>query len=510
MRYLSCIVLLISIVLLGSCRKDFDTVPNPGKLEFSKDTVYLDTIFSGIGSSTYNLTVHNTGDEDITIPSIRLAQGENSYYRLNVDGLPGKTFENIDILAKDSIYIFVETTASIQDLASSELQFLYTGAILFDAGAKQQRVELVTLVKDAVFLYPQRFPDGSVDSLSLGTGENQQKIAGFFLEDDQLHFTNEKPYVIYGYAAVGGEKTLTIDAGARVHFHAESGIIVTGNGSLHVNGALSTDPERMENEVIFEGDRLEPQFSDVPGQWGTIWLTTGSTNHYFNHATIKNATVGILMDSNDGGPAPTLTLKNTQIYNSANLGLWAKTAHIYGENLVINNSGQSSLNISLGGTYNFVHCTFANHWENGFRQFPAVLIENNLETEEAIFVSDLVEANFTNCIIYGNENIELLFNNSPEAAFNYKFENCLLRFNDISNNFAGIPEYDFENTALFENNVLNEDPNFLDPFQNKLNIGEESGANGIAVPNLIPQDILGVSRSASPDAGAYESAVFPE
>ncbi|HET8837976.1 MAG TPA: right-handed parallel beta-helix repeat-containing protein [Flavobacteriaceae bacterium] len=511
MRYFTFLFLIFTVVLLGSCRKDFDTVASSGNLKFSKDTVYLDTVFSGIGSSTYNLTVHNTSDEDITIPSIRLAQGENSFYRLNVDGLPGKIFENIDILANDSMYVFVETTASIQDLAANQLQFLYTDAILFDSGSKEQKVELVTLVQDAIFLYPEKFEDGSIECLPVGINEEtgeQLCIEGFFLDDAELHFTNEKPYVIYGYAAVGAGKTLTIDSGARIHFHSGSGIIVAQNGSLHVNGELSTDTELMENEVIFEGDRLEPEFSEVPGQWGAIWLTAGSTDHNFNHATIKNATVGILMDSNDGGTASTLTLKNTQIYNSANVGLLARTGNIYGENLVINNSGQASVSISYGGNYSFAHCTFTNYWDNGFRQFPAVLISNAIETPDGIYASDLT-ANFTNCIIYGNENIELLFDKSEEAAFNFSFKNCLIRFNDFAGNYAEIPEYNFENPALFENSIFNEDPVFLAPNENKMKIGEESAANGIAIPNLVPSDILGVSRSASPDSGAYESVVFP-
>ena len=75
-------------------------------------------------------------------------------------------------------------------------------------------------------------------------------IEGFFLDDDELHFTNEKPYVIYGYAAVDNDKTLTIDAGARVHFHANSGILVAEGGSMKVNGESSVDPILLENEVI--------------------------------------------------------------------------------------------------------------------------------------------------------------------------------------------------------------------------------------------------------------------
>ena len=69
------LLILLSIILtlsISSCRKDFSTVPSFGKLEFSKDTVFLDTIFSNIGSATYNLKVYNRGNQDITIPTIVL------------------------------------------------------------------------------------------------------------------------------------------------------------------------------------------------------------------------------------------------------------------------------------------------------------------------------------------------------------------------------------------------------------------------------------------------------
>ena len=86
-------------MLWSSCRKDFEFSPSTGSLTFSKDTVYLDTVFTNIGSSTYNLTVHNRSDNDISIPSVRLALGETSNYRLNVDGVAGKSFENVVLLA---------------------------------------------------------------------------------------------------------------------------------------------------------------------------------------------------------------------------------------------------------------------------------------------------------------------------------------------------------------------------------------------------------------------------
>src|SRR5699024_4964134 len=405
------IFLLFAFLFMSSCRKDFDTQPSEGKLSFSKDTVYLDTVFSNIGSSTYRLTVYNESKNDITIPEIKLNQGENSKYRLNVDGIPGKTFTDIDILAKDSIFVFIETTADIEDLTSSETQFLYTDKIEFDTEANRQNVELITLVQDAHFLFPEKFDDGTTETLTFGPDEdgNYTEIYGFYLSDDQLHFTAEKPYVIYGYAAVPPEKTLTIDPGARIHFHENGGILVANQASLHVNGELSNDPEELENEVIFQGDRLEPAYNNTAGQWQTIWLTEGSTNNIINHATIKNATAGLRIDSNDGGSSSTLTINNSQIYNCSTVGLWALTSHIKGENLAINNCGQASLYLALGGKYNFNNSTFANYWSNGYRDFPTVLISNQYETPEAIFVSDLEEATFTNSIIYGSSDLELLF-----------------------------------------------------------------------------------------------------
>ena len=510
MRYLYGLAILSCLVLWSSCRNDFETVASTGNLEFSKDTVYLDTIFSNIGSSTYNLKVYNRSDEDINIPSVRLAQGEGSNYRLNVDGVPGKVFENVQVLAKDSIFIFIETTFNINNLPTNPKDFLYTDQLLFDSGGNEQKVELVTLVKDAVFLFPEKFADGTYETLNLGQDENGEDILvkGFFLEDDELTFTNEKPYVIYGYAAVPSNKTLTVEAGARVHFHNGSGIIVAENGSMKSLGEKSLDREAMENEVIFEGDRLEPSFADVPGQWLTIWLTQGSVNNEFNFTTIKNSTVGLLIENCE------VELKNVQIYNSTNAGMLARTGFVDAENIVINNSGQSSLAIQLGGSYEFRHSTLVNYWTEGFRSFPAVTLDNSLETTEEIFVADLIKADFKNCIIYGNERREFSLFQNTEAAFNFNFENCLLRFEDPTGEFGNDPLYDFSNTSLYNSETkFNADPVFQDTEMNNFNIEiGASGAEGIGDPNVGPsEDLNGTQRDATnPDAGAYEATVFPK
>lgn len=517
MRSFYVLLLLVVIITLGSCRNDFETTRSTGNLEFSKDTIFLDTVFTNIGSSTFNLKVYNRSDEAISIPSVRLGRGETSDYRLNVDGVAGRVFENVEILANDSIFVFIETTLDINSIGDGSNDFLYTDAIEFDSEGLQQNVELVTLVKDAIFLFPDRDEaTGIVETLTVNGVETS--LEGRFLADDELTFTNERPYVIYGFMAVGDPtgndpKTLNIEAGARVHFHADSGLLIADNATLSINGALSTDPELLENEVILEGDRLETSFSDVPGQWGTILLTDGSVNNTINHATIKNATVGILNESNTNTGNPNLTIDNTQIYNSSAVGLLNRFSTVSASNMVINTSGQYSLLIQVGGSYNFTHCTFGNYWTQSFRDTPAVFLDNTIFNGESTLVGDLSEANFTNSIIYGNQNEELGFNRDEAGSFNFKFTNTLIRFDDDFGDFDENPLFEFGNTALYENVLISEEPDFLEPFENMLQVGEDTAGNGLGLPSaatLFPLDLIGTDRTTNPDLGAYESIIFPE
>ena len=518
MRSIYVFLILAGIITFSSCRNDFDTTVSTGNLEFSRDTIFLDTVFTNIGSSTYNLKVYNRSDEAISIPSVRLGLGESSDYRLNVDGVPGRTFENIEILANDSIFVFVETTLDINNVGDGSNEFLYTDVIEFNSTGISQQVNLVTLVKDAIFLFPER--DGATGIIETLTVNNvETSIEGRYLMDDELTFTNDKPYVIYGYMAVGDPngidaKTLNIEAGARIHFHADSGLLIADNASLQVNGTLSTDQILLENEVIFESDRLETVFSDVPGQWGTILLTDGSINNRINYATIKNATVGILNESsgNTSG-TPSLTLSNTQIYNASAVGLLNRFSVVKGSNTVINNCGQFAMLIQLGGSYNFTHSTFANYWSQSFRNTPAVFIDNTLLSGDVLLVGELAQANFTNCIIYGNQDEELGFNKDDGAPFNFKFINTQIRFDDDFGDFNENPLFDFTNVNFYQDVIRGGNPDFFEPTENMLQIGENTASNGLGLQSasaLFPIDIIGTSRTSNSDFGAYESVVFPE
>lgn len=500
MRYFISFLICVALITVSSCRKDFSTIPNFGSLEFSKDTVFLDTVFTNIGSATYNLKVYNRGNNAITIPRIALENGTSSNYRLNVDGIPGKEFNNIDILAEDSIFVFVETTID----ASSITNPLYTDRILFDTGTNQQDVDLVTLVQDANFIFPGKDPlSMKIDSLTLDG--QATTIKGRFLEDSELTITNTKPTVIYGYAAVSANKTLTINAGSQIYFHTNSGLIIDKEATLQVNGTLS-------EKVTFQGDRLENSFSKVPGQWGTIWMRAGSKNNEIKHAQIRNGVIGILIDSLGSDTSPTLKLENSEIYNNSNFGILARETNIEAHNIVVGSAGQASLAATVGGTYNFTHSTFANFWNNGIRQLPAVLVNNffvfiDANGNETTATRNLNAANFTNCIFDGNNNIEFLLDKVDGSAFNYSIQNCLISFNDSNNSFDGNAEMDFNNPN-YQNIILNGTADFRNNQNEDFIIGENSSARSNAIPTPFTQDLLGVDRTTNPAIGAYQHIIF--
>ena len=138
-----------------------------------------------------------------------------------------------------------------------------------------------------------------------------------------------------------------------------------------------------------------------------------------------------------------------------------------------------------------------------------IVDENNVAT-----LADLTEANFNSCIIYGNDNPEIIVDEIEDdaVAFNFKFTNCLIRFQDNNNNLQG-PNYNLNDTNHYEGNIFNEDPNFLNTSENKFIIGETSAAINKGLSDFaaqVPFDILNINRTTTPDIGAYQHIIFPE
>ncbi len=499
-------IILFFIILSSSCRKDFSVQQSKGNFRTSTDTLFLDSVFTNIASRTYSFKIYNTSDKDINIPKIYLENGNNSFYRLNVDGTPGKSFENVLIHKNDSVFVFAEVTADITQLSDP----VYEENVIIEDNDKQKKVLLTSFVKDADFYYPTRFPDGSKDSLTTytdpQTGETT-KIAGFFLPGNTT-FTSAKPVVIYGHLAIPENATLTIEQGTHIYFHYNSGIIAWENSTLKVNGTLG-------NEVIFEDDRMEPDFENKPGMWDYIWLRQNSKNNEINYAIIKNASVGVeVFPASNYNPA--LLIKNTKIYNCRLVGLFGIASKIVGENLVMNNFGVNAFRGVLGGNYDFKHCTFANY-SGGVRneKSGAVYASNFVDTkengEDVRYINDLTQFNMSNSIVYGNSSIEYFLENVGGSIFNYQVKNTLIKFNDQNNHFASIPELDFTDISHYQGIILNQDPNFENTDENKMAFEDSSpcvNKGDISTAQQVPLDISGNDRTAQPDLGAYQHIVF--
>ncbi len=486
-----------SIILLtiftSSCKKDeFET--GLVELKFSIDTLIFDTVFTTVGSATQVFQVYNNGNKDVKIASIRLANGDNSNFRLNVDGLPGKSFSDVEIGANDSLFIFVEVTVDPNNINTP---LIVTDSILFSTNGYLQDIDLVAWGQDAYF---HRAPANS-------------QIAPFFLLSCNEIWNNDKPHVVYGYAMIDSACTLTINEGTNVYFHPASGIIALNSSTLLVNGT-------QQNNVTFQGDRLGADFKDIPGQWDRIWLSNinlnsninspGTKNSSIKYAVIKNGTIGLLIDTafDNINTNLTLLLENTIIKNMSSYALALRGSKVNAYNCVFSNCGAQTTNILTGGIYNFYHCTFANYWNNDQRQNPAVSLNNYYLYNNTPIIRPL-NAYFGNCIIYGKNDNELGFDSALTGnQFSFIFDHTLLK---IENSFPTSDPSRY--LSIIKASGQMNDPNFADVENNNYQIDSlNSPAIDVGDINITNQnsilnfDILGTSRPQrnSPDLGAYE------
>lgn len=484
-RLVPLFILIVTLVAFSSCRKDQTFARKGVTLGLSADTIFLDTVFTQVGSSTRTLRVNNPSDEDIYIDRIYLAKGPNSYYRLNVNGTPTKDISDVELLANDSITILIEVTADV-GLAN---ELLYTDSIILQTLGRTQDVDLVTLAKDAHFYYPT----GSLNGGSIP----------YSVIECNATWGPDKPHVIYGYAVVDSLCTLTILPGTEIHFHSGSGLWVYRGGSLQIDpgntGQIETNP------VVIQGDRLEPFYEDVAGQWGGalggIFIQNGSTNNLIQNTIIKNSTIALLVDSTIS-TTPNLVVRNTQILNSSRVGIYGGYANIEAENVVVGNSGVYGL-YALGGRYLFTHCTFANYSIGG-RSTPTIGLFNYFENNVGQrFTRDILAADFRNTIVYGSRRVEFGLGYESAGNLDFNFNTCFLRLaeNPIDGSF------DREDPTRFVNCELDVYPEFENYSNFNYKLDSISPALDVADPTFaqqVPNDILKVDRTSSPDVGAYE------
>ena len=382
--------LLASLVLFPACADENFSADPSLALSFSQDTLRMDTILAGIGTSTHILKVYNRNKESLIISSIVLADAANSGFRINVDGMKGSSFYDVEIRSKDSLYVFIEATLAPQD---SDEPVFRKDSIVFITNTNRQNVKLLAYGQDFVSL-------------------RQKEIT-----QDTL-ISSARPIVIYDSLSVKEGARLTIGAGTRFYFHGKSSIQV--HGQLVAEGTL-------EAPVVFRGDRTDKMFSNLPydrlpGQWDGIRFHTSSYDNSLNFVDIHGGIYGIRCDSS-AIDQKKLTLTNSVIRQVSGNGLEMTSCQASIGNCEISNAGKNCVSL-LGGDYKFVHCTLANYYSWDIKQGVALALKN----ESGEIAYPIKAAVFLNCIIAGSSNDEINGSRSDDSsiAFDYLFSHCLI------------------------------------------------------------------------------------
>ena len=462
-RYILFFILIASI--LFSCQKK-ESDEN-SKLAFSTEQVSFDTVFTTVGSVTQNFRVYNPHNYDVKV-DIFLAGGRASAFSINVDGLAGTSFTNIEIPAHDSLFIHVKVNVNPND---QSLPFLITDSVIFRHGKTIQDVDLLAYGQNAHFIIADE-----------GSSSLRYKIIAH--EHEVAHWTNDLPYVIYGgYAAVDSLGTLIIDPGTKIYFHSGAGLWVYRFGNIQAVGTK-------EEPIIFRGDRTSSWFDTDYAQWDRIWLNESDIDNHFEFVEITNAFIGLQVEALSEMHSGRTILKNCTVHNTYNSGILARASRISAENCQISNNGVCGLQLHIGD-YDFKHLTIANYFSQSVRSTPTVYVSNLYESGNYAYVGD-TRADFTNCIIYGMWIDEVgLYQSGNETTLTATFENCLIRNTQSLSNFV--------------NCLLNQDPLFTSNSGQDYSLRDNSPAINAGKPGLgITTDITGAPRDATPDIGAFE------
>jgi hypothetical protein len=440
------------------------------EIHFSCDTVRIDTLFSGIGSATKRIKVYNPNANAINFESIELMHGEQSGFRMMVNGRSGNLINNEPLYGGDSLFILLEITVSY---IGSDAPLLIRDSVCFSYNGTKRFLQLEAVGQDAIIWH------------------------GKVIESDTT-LTAEKPFLIYDSLFVATEAHLRILEGVKLHFHDKAGVFIAGRLT-----ALGTT----ENPVIFRGDRYDNiidniPYNNLPGQWGGIVIDSLSFNNKLENVRVFGTLYGLLCKPSNT-ETPKILIHNTIVQNSSADCLKATNCRIDASNSLFANAKVATVNLT-GGHYSFTHCTLANYISWSSMSHTTTLILQNA----ADFDRDapIEKADFINCIIYGSGFNEIHINKLlNQVTLEHLFQNCLLRAEGEDDTAAPIH---------FTHNIWNEEPGFINlndssDFSYNFRLDTLSAAINRADPVFsvnLPNDLYGISRlsDAAPDMGCFE------
>ncbi len=465
MKTLKLIFVIIATIVgmwgVTSCIEDGITTSASDQPAFSTDTLKMGTVFTQEGTPTSSFKVYNRHDKILNISTIAIREG-NGIFRLNVDGMSGKSFYNVEIRPNDSIYVFVEATLPPNG----------TGSLV----SINEHLDFTT--------------NGVTTTVVLNAdGQDVSRKHGEVIASD-TRWGADMPYQIFDSLIVDEGATLTIDAGARLYFHDKA--------YMEVRGTLITEGTA-EKPVNFTGDRQGNVVNGIPyelmsGQWRGLTFTPTSHSNRLVHTSIRNTEYGVQVDSTTTvTDSPTLYMLNCQLRNSTIFSLIATHSNITAIGCEIAEAASGTVYLR-GGKHVFNHCTFANYYLFSALGGPIIGLAHIDSDSDDGTGRPYMTADFTNSIIYGN-GTDISHGDLIGTAVTLR--RCLLKSEG-------------SNDENFIDCLWGKDPLYHTVreqyiFDYRLKAG--SPAIGAANAELtLPEattDIQGKERGATPDLGAY-------
>jgi len=401
-----------------SCKKEsFITSPD-ALLRISEDTLHFDTVFTSTGSTTQYLQIFNLNDQGLKI-NVELMGGLSSPFKINLDGVSGTIFNNVEILKNDSMYMFA--TVSINPTITN-LPFVVRDSIKFTYNGNVRWLQLEAFGRNAYFL--------------------RNKII-----NTDTTFANDKPIVILGGLQVNENKQLTIPKGTKIYCNADAPIIV--------KGTLRAIGEKWDStKIYFQGNRLDEPYKNYPASWPGIYFDATSKDNIMQFCVIKNSYQGTIALAPSVNTNPKLTIQECIIDNTYDIGIGGSNSSIVARNCLVSNAGYN-VSIVGGGNYNFNYCTFVSY-SNSFinHKNPVMNITNAASSN----TSNALNMAVSNSILYGEGGLvdnEIVANKVGTNPYSITMNNVLYKlkiadpsFITFSNSLRNVvPVFDTVNTG---------------------------------------------------------------
>jgi len=392
---------ILSVSALTACLDDDSfSASSSNLLTFSVDTVRMDTVFSRVPTPTKKFWVYNCSGDGIRCTNVRQANGNQTGFRVNVDGVylspaAGYQTSDVEIRDKDSICVFVELTAPENGKTGPQL---HDDELVFrlESGV-EQKVNLCAYTWDA-----EMWRD-----VVVGRGEHRRIEKG------------DKPVIIYGGLTVDSLATLEIEAGAVLYFHHDAGLDVYG--TLKINGGPGDD-------VVLRGDRTDRMFDYLPydmvsGMWKGIRFHSSSYGNVISHADIHSTFDGIVCDSSDV-ETPKLLLSSSTVHNCQGYGLRTVSSSVDVRNCQITNTLADCVSV-CGGKVALLNCTLAQFYPFDARRGAALSFTNHEgEYDYPLYQLDCINTIATG---YASDVVNRSFSDDETVPRSYRFVNSVLR-----------------------------------------------------------------------------------